>query len=961
MSLRNPNERRSSPLRLALLAALAAIVHGLVVVAMFPPWRLWMLAPVAIVPLVLVARVIAGTGDATPRAWTRWLAYGTLWLASLPSWLWIERWIRDVSEAGWPALSLLMAFWPALFTGLLARIMRRRSFPLDGRSDGAEALMLPLTAAVLFTGIECFRAHVFFDGYPWYLLAHPLIDAPWLAQSAELWSVAPLTFLCAWTGSLLVTRLVRWRRAWIVTASVWGLLAVGGAVRVHTLPMESGPVFLAVQTNVPSSNKVRWTFEQQLEDFAKFRDLTLDGVLDARARGLEPALVAWPETMLPGLGLEPDTIALQRALRVAPADVFANAIDRMIEATGVPMLLGSNAFEGLRDEGQNWRWDRRFNSVYLVVGEPPHRRYDKMRLTPFGETMPYIRASPRLQQALLDLGASGLTFDLDEGSEEVVFELAGGFRFVSPICFEATMPWHCRRLVYSSSAGKGADLIVNLSNDGWFGGDDDGRATHELTARWRAIENRVGVLRVVNTGITSLIDPTGRVIERLPPRTPGWLVAPTMSSRVVTLFGRVGDVGSWLFMITTMLLAVGSFMPRTARLRGRAAPLLATTLIVVAGLHQAGCSGPPPKLSSRPPQASPSALGSSLGLDAPTSQQSWSTREKSVMLDQVRGSSGDSLSRTVPPGLPVVSSGDVKSTARELLQTAARSGFPILEANAIEALESDPEGLREIVRPALVNPNRGVRFVAAMTIGKAKLEDMGTLLQPLLLDPSESVRAAAIFALVRIGHPVDVTPLATMIRSEDPEVRGNAVMVLGELGNPSAIPVLRSTIGLGMSRVDPARRRITDLQLAEALAKLGEDAELEPIRAALFAPSQQAEIIALACQIIGRMKDGGSISSLQAVAYAEGSAMRPPEIRLLAFIALSDLGAGDPAICGEFARRYLSDRNPQLRSLAVRAVAGCETGAALPAIESKLYDQNPEVQIAAAGAILRLAKGGHIR
>jgi len=960
VSLRNPHERRPSPLRLALFAALAAIVHGLIVIAMFPPWRLWVLAPVAIVPLVIAAREIAGKDGEPPRAWSRWLACGAVWLASLPSWLWIERWIRDVSEAGWPALSLLMAFWPALFTGLLARVIRRGSFPLGGRSNRAASLRLPLTAAVLFTGIECFRAHVFFDGYPWYLLAHPLIDAPWLAQSAELWSLAPITFLCAWTGALLVTRVVRWRTAWIATAAVWALLAVGGAIRMHTLPISPGPVIVAVQTNVPSSNKVRWTFEQQREDFARFRDLTIEGIRDARVRGLEPALVAWPETMLPGFGLEPDTISLQRALRVAPADVFSNAIEELIEATGVPMLLGSNAFEGLRDEAERWRWNRRFNSAYLVQGAPPHRRYDKMRLTPFGETMPYIRASKALQQALLDLGARGLSFDLDEGTEEVVFELVDGTRFVSPICFEATMPWHCRRLVHGSD-GKRADLIVNISNDGWFGGADDGRATHELAARWRAIENRVGVLRVVNTGITSLIDPTGRVLERLPPRTAGWLVAETMSSRVTTLFGRVGDVGSWLFMITTMLLAVGSFMPRTARLSSRAAPLLAMTLTIISGVCASGCSGPPPKHSARPPEASPSALGSSLGLDAPTSQQSWSTRERSVALDQVRGSGGDGPVRSVPPALPVVSSGDVKITARELLQTASKCGFPILEANAIEALESDPEGLRQVVAPALVNPNRGVRFVAAMTIGKAKLEDMGTLLQPLLLDPSESVRAAAIFALVRIGHPVDVTPLATMIRSDDPEVRGNAVMVLGELGNPSAIPVLRSTIGLGMSRVDPARRRITDLQLAEALAKLGEDAELEPIRAALFAPSQQAEIIALACQIIGRMKDGGSISSLQAVAYAEGSAMRPPEIRLLAFIALSDLGAGDPRICADFARRYLSDRNPQLRALAVRALAGSEAGAALPAIESKLYDQNAEVQIAAAGAILRLAKGGHIR
>lgn len=943
----------ATALRTLVIAALMSVLHGAMVLAMFPPWGAWWLSFIAIAPLAIVAHALSST-SAPPRRMVRWSALFVVFLVQLAVWLWVGRWAVDVSDAGWPAMGVFMASWPTLFVAVLARVRRHRVFG---------SWLGPLVAALLWGGIEAFRAIVVFDGYPWYLLAHPLIDATWLAQSAELWGVTPLSMLCAWSGAIVAECLLwlagarsvphaphvpHWRSL-AAAAGVWVLLAVGGAARIATLEITPGPVVVVVQTNVPSSNKVAWSAKQQTEDFARFRDLTIEALASARSRSLNPQVVIWPETMLPGFGLEPDTIALQRSLRVFPADLFSSAIDQLVAEGGVPMLMGSNAFEGLRDEGTRWKWNSRFNSAYLVDGAPPHRRYDKMHLTPFGETMPYVRAFPRLQEALLDIGARGFTFDLNEGTEPVVFDLRDGTRAVTPICFEDTLSSLCRGLV-DGPDGKRADLIINLSNDGWFGHSDDTREAHELAARWRAIETRVGVVRAANTGVSAIIDPAGRVLERLPPRQAGWIAAPTAISPVRTIFARVGDVGSWLAMIATGLL-----IARTLFRTARGATVIAT-LFVVATVMPC-CSSPPTRGRSAPP---PPQTPAPLGLDAPASQQSWSSRNLSVGPDASRSPGGDGPAQTIAPGIPVVSSGDVRQTAIELLQTAAKSRYPILVANSIEELTLDPKALRPVIRPSLVNPNRGVRFVAAMAVGKAHLDDMATLVQPLLMDPSESVRAAAIYALSKLGEPVDLSPLAEMVRSDDPEVRGNAIMVLGDLGNPSAIPLLRSTLGLGMTRVDPARRRITDLQLAEALAKLGEDSELEPIRAALFAPSEQSEIIALACQMVAQIRDGGSVATLKAVAYAGGTATRPPEIRLIAFVSLASLGAADPTVCADFARPYLSDPNPQLRSLAVRAVAGCGGQAALPLVESRLYDASPLVQIAAAGAILRLGVSGQV-
>ncbi|MBM4113737.1 MAG: hypothetical protein FJ253_10290, partial [Phycisphaerae bacterium] len=525
---------------------------------------------------------------------------------------------------------------------------------------------------------------------------------------------------------------------------------------------------------------------------------------------------------------------------------------------------------------------------------------------------------------------------------------------VTPICFEDTLPALCRRLVMERGE-KAASLIVNLSNDGWFEGDDAGRRAHLLAARWRCVELRVGMVRAANTGISAVVDPAGRIVQELPPRTEAFTTARSIVCPVRTLFARIGDVGSWLFMITTLLLLGRTF------LRGRPVPGTAIVAAAVAITMLATLPSCDSKPKGRPvttdtTPARPADAAVAMGITGPASQQPWSTRSLSVEADQERAGDGERGATPISPSIPVVSSGSPRQTAVDLLKTAARSPNPLHVANAIEALENDPETLREVIRPALVNPNRGVRFVALMAIGRLRLNDMATLVQPLLMDPSESVQAAAMYALSRLDRQVDLSPLAEMLRSDDPEVRGNAIMIFGDLHNVTAVPLLRSTLGGGMTRTDPTRRRITELQMAETLVKLGEDSELEPLRAALFSHPEQAEMIALACQVLGRLKDGGSAGALRVLALSGGTAARPTEIRLLAFTALGQMGATDQGAAVEFGKRFLTDPNPQIRALAVRELAACAGTGAMPSIESRIYDSDATVQIAAAEAIVRLSR-----
>jgi HEAT repeat protein len=307
---------------------------------------------------------------------------------------------------------------------------------------------------------------------------------------------------------------------------------------------------------------------------------------------------------------------------------------------------------------------------------------------------------------------------------------------------------------------------------------------------------------------------------------------------------------------------------------------------------------------------------------------------------------------------PVVLRGSTPvERAQRVVELAVASGNALERAYAYEAMQVDPRLLLEHGARGVVDDNRGVRFIATMAIGRAMLGELASVVHAGLLDDSESVRAATIYALRSLGEGVDPSPLASMVLSEDPEVRGNAMMVLGMLGNPSAIPLIESSLGEGMRLQNPMRVRITELQAAEALVALGKEEDVEPIRAALFAPVEQGELTVLACDMLGRLGDQQARPMLMRLLLAEGNQRRPPEIRVAAAGALFRLPAPwEPGI-----EKVLLDQvgaeDPRLRvqvAAALRRVPGEEADRAL---DRMLADPEPLVRVASAGAILGRAEG----
>jgi HEAT repeat protein len=219
------------------------------------------------------------------------------------------------------------------------------------------------------------------------------------------------------------------------------------------------------------------------------------------------------------------------------------------------------------------------------------------------------------------------------------------------------------------------------------------------------------------------------------------------------------------------------------------------------------------------------------------------------------------------------------------------------------------------------------------------------------------VRAAAIATLAKLGRTVDPTPLAAMVRSDDPEVRSNAYLVLGEMGNRSAVPMIRESLGKGMRQVNPARVRVVELQGAEALVRLGEPDGIEPIRAALFAPGEQAEFTALAAQQVARLRDDGSRAILMRLIDGTGISARPTEVRIGCAVALAQISPEDAQAVVRFARTLAKDREPVVRAQAGLALAMAGGAAAVPEIEPMLLDPDPTVQLAVAKGLLA-ATGG---
>lgn len=319
-----------------------------------------------------------------------------------------------------------------------------------------------------------------------------------------------------------------------------------------------------------------------------------------------------------------------------------------------------------------------------------------------------------------------------------------------------------------------------------------------------------------------------------------------------------------------------------------------------------------------------------------------------------------------------VTRSQLRERAIEMLSKAVLDPSPLIRANALEGLQSAPKRAEAAVRAGLSDENAGVRFVAAMTVGQLKLKTSSAFVEPLLADPSPQVQAAAIYAMAQCGRNPDPSPLGSMLMDSDARVRSEAARIVGLLGNPSAIPMLKSAAAEadrrnrmmgGASDQQFQLERVFQLQVAEALSRLGEPNASDPIRAALYPQGREGlESAAFAAQLLGDLKVEKAVAELvdlveQATPETaknkdarQRQFVQPKEVRLAAATALAKMGYRDGLYVAE---QFRADEDPAVRAQAAFLMSQGARIADIPALEAMLDDPSPVAAVAAAAATLK--------
>jgi len=458
------------------------LLSAVLLILIFPRFQLAWLAPVALAPmLVALAR------EARPM---RRFLMG--WTAGIVYWFGVCYWIQFVLSVhggmgdveGW-AVFLLFCLAKALHFGvfaLAAGILMRRWWAVPA-------------VAALWVAIEVTNGPL---GFAWLALGNAGIDMSIPLRLAPFTGVYGLSFVFVMMSAALALALLRRPRLELAWLAVLPLLFLLPALP----PAERGrDSALLVQPDISVTED--WTPES-LNSIERQQVMqTLRGVFEERAH--PPSIVAWPEDPGPFYYYEDPH--------------FRAYVDNLARAAHVWLLLGivAHAPDGAP-----------LNSATLVSPDgQPVSRYDKVNLVPFGEFVPapFRWLTQKISQEAGDF----------EPGRRVVVSPVGGHRLGTFICYESVFPNFVRKF-----ADGGAEVLFNLSNDGWFG-KSAARRQHLEIVRMRAAENRRWILRATNDGITATIDSAGRLRGTLPLYTEATSFTGFSYIAEKTFYTRFGD------------------------------------------------------------------------------------------------------------------------------------------------------------------------------------------------------------------------------------------------------------------------------------------------------------------------------------------------------------------------------------------------------------------------------------
>jgi apolipoprotein N-acyltransferase len=502
---------------------LPAVIGGVALTAAFPKTGVSLLAWIALVPLLVSLRGLDG-GRAFRVGWIFGLAH---YLTLL---YWVVFTMRTYGYLPWwqcvSLLVLLAAYlsvYPGLFALAVVRLVKRPGH-------------LVLLAPVFWVALEYLRSFML-TGFPWGIVGYSQFNRLHIIQISDMFGVYGVTFLVVlFNAAIYVLLLALAEKQWEghpvgrPLAAKAGLLALGmvllslayGGLRIRAVDdagaRAPASTVAVVQGNIDQARK--WDPAFQIGTTKKYMALT------RKAASRKPDLVVWPETATP--------------FYFSASPKLTRMVADAVRQAGTYLLAGSPSVD-MENGGQTY-----YNSAYLVTPDGRvGQRYDKVHLVPFGEYVPLKRilsfaGKMVAQVGDFSAGEKGRTLAWKDGKAPIGVQ----------ICFEIIFPGLSRSLVKN-----GAGMLVNLTNDAWFG--RTGAAyQHFSMAVFRAVENRRSLVRCANTGISGFIDPVGRVVEQTALFEDAVVDRKIPELREISIYTRFGDLLAWACLLGAAGLAI---------------------------------------------------------------------------------------------------------------------------------------------------------------------------------------------------------------------------------------------------------------------------------------------------------------------------------------------------------------------------------------------------------------------
>ena len=522
-----------------LLVGLSSLLQILI----FPLPGFYILSWVAFAPLIVAllrarpAGALEIDGSVNLQAATPGQAFllayisGILWYAGTCYWIYDTMHEHGGLSAPAAALALfLFCFYLGLYHGLFGLLLGLAAGP---RRDNRLALV---SVPFLWVATELARTRV--TGFPWDLLGTAQVDNISLSRISTWTGVYGISFEIMLVNVAVAAAFLvpRKKRATLLAAALAAaaVLQAGRLVDAPAIPADRAA--LLVQENIPvDENWTRDTFEHTLRELIDL-SVKAEASSSSSSRAIESVhgkadLIVWPESPAPFFANDP---------------LFREPVSEMARETHSWIVTG--AIGSAPAKQSDMPASEVFNSAALISPTGDWTaRYDKVHLVPFGEYLPFPK---------LFAFAGGLTKEVGEfkaGESRAPLD-AGSERLGIFICYESVFPDEVRQF-----ADNGAQVFVNISNDGWYG-DSGAYAQHLNQTRMRAIENDRWILSATDTGVTASIDPYGRTVARLARKERGVLVAPYALTSVTTFYTRHGDWFAYLCAIISAAALLARFV-----------------------------------------------------------------------------------------------------------------------------------------------------------------------------------------------------------------------------------------------------------------------------------------------------------------------------------------------------------------------------------------------------------------